>query len=37
MDDERTKGNDKIPVVVWTEYGRDTHCTTELDMTKWET
>lgn len=37
MDDERTVGNDRIPVIVWTEYGRDTHCTTELDMTKWET
>lgn len=37
MDDERTDGNDNIPVIVWTEYGRDTHCTTELDMSKWET
>lgn len=37
MDDERTEGNDRIPVIVWTEYGRDTHCTTELDMKKWET
>lgn len=37
MDDLRTPGNDKIKVIVWTEYGFDTHCTTELDMKKWET
>ena len=37
MDDERTAGNDRIPVIVWTEYGRDTHCTDKLDMTQWET
>lgn len=37
MDDERTWENDKIPVIVWTEYNRDTHCTTALDMDSWET
>lgn len=37
MDDRRTPGNDRIEVIVWTEYGRDTHCTTNLDMDKWET
>ena len=37
MDDKRTTGNDRIPVIVWTEYGRDTHCPTNLDMSKWET
>ena len=37
MDDERTPGNDRIPVIVWTEYGKDTHCTTALDMDAWET
>lgn len=28
---------DKIPVIIWTEGGRDVHCTTNLDMSKWET
>lgn len=37
MDDERTTVNDKIPVIVWTEYGTDTHCTTVLDKSQWET
>ena len=37
MDDERTEGNDRIPVIVWTEYGRDTHCTTKLNMNSWAT
>lgn len=37
MDDTRTQWNDKIEVIVWTEYGRDTHCTTNLDMKSWET
>lgn len=37
MDDRRTWWNDRIEVIVWTEYGRDTHCTTNLDMDKWET
>lgn len=37
MDDTRTSGNDMIPVIVWTDNDRDTHCTTELDMSSWET
>ena len=37
MDDERTYGNDRIPVIVWTEWGQDTHCTTNLDIDSWET
>ena len=28
---------DRIDVVIWTEYGRDVHCTRELDMDSWET
>ena len=27
----------RIDVVIWTEYGRDVHCTTNLDEDKWET
>lgn len=26
-----------IDVVIWTDRGRDVHCTTNLDMDKWET
>ena len=37
MDDERTPGNDWIPVIVWTDHDSNTHCTTKLDMDKWET
>lgn len=37
MDDERTPGNDRIEVIVWTEYGRNTHCTTNLNIDEWET
>lgn len=28
---------ERIDVVIWTEYGRDVHCTTNLDEDKWET
>lgn len=27
----------RIDVVIWTDRGRDVHCTTNLDMDKWET
>lgn len=27
----------RIDVVIWTDRGRDVHCTTNLDMNKWET
>ena len=37
MDDTRTPGNDNIKVIVWTDHGRDTHCTTELDRESWQT
>lgn len=37
MDDERTTGNDNIQVIVWTDHNRDTHCTTVLDKSQWET
>lgn len=28
---------DKISVIIWTENGKDVHCTTNLDMDSWET
>ena len=38
MDDERTRDIiEQIPVIVWTDNDRDTHCTTNLDMSTWET
>lgn len=46
-DDEFIKGymdnyytpdvNENIPVIIWTDRGRDVHCTTNLDMSSWET
>ena len=29
--------NEAIPVIIWTEGGKNTHCTTQLDTSKWET
>lgn len=29
-------GAETLPVLIWTEGGTNTHCTTELDMSKWE-
>ena len=38
MDDERTPNVfEGTPVIIWTEGGNDTHCTTNLDMKNWET
>lgn len=37
LDDPDTKKDENIAVTIWTEYGRDVHCTTELDMEHWET
>ncbi len=37
MDDMGTRYDDEIPVTVWTDYGKDVHCTTYLDMDSWET
>lgn len=38
IDDQSTWDYDeKIPVVIWTDNGRDVHCTTNLDMSEWQT
>ena len=29
--------NDVVPVIIWTNHGTNTHCTTELNMNSWET
>ena len=40
--DEFLKGyvvneRDTIPVIIWTDHGTNTHCTTKLNMDEWET
>lgn len=37
IDDMSTREDDNIPVIIWTENNTDVHCTTNLDMSKWET
>lgn len=37
LDDISTPGDDHLDVIIWTDYDRDVHCTTQLDMNKWTT
>ena len=38
IDDQSTWWKDeKIPVYIWTERGKNVHCTLDLDKDKWET
>lgn len=37
LDDPKTKKDENIEVVIWTDHGRDVHCTTQLDMNDWTT
>lgn len=38
LDDPDTWWEDEnIPVIIWTENGKNVHCTTKLDMSEWET
>ena len=37
IDDMSTIKDDNIPVIIWTENNTNVHCTTNLDMRKWET
>ncbi len=34
---DNTRGYTPVPVIIWTEGGTDVHCTTNLDMSTWET
>ncbi|MDO4312491.1 MAG: hypothetical protein Q4C52_05350, partial [Eubacteriales bacterium] len=34
---DKTQGYKAIPVIIWTDGGTDVHCTTNLDMSTWET
>ncbi len=37
IDDQKTPEDEKIQVVIWTNNGTNVHCTTELDMSTWQT
>ena len=37
IDDQSTREDEKIPVIIWTNHGTDVHCTTNLDRDSWET
>lgn len=37
IDDQSTRYDEKIQVVIWTNNGRDVHCTKNLDMNEWQT
>ena len=37
MDDVYTDKDEHIPVIIWTEGGKNVHCTTNLNMSEWET
>lgn len=37
IDDQSTGYDEKIQVVIWTDNGRDVHCTKNLDMNEWQT
>lgn len=37
IDDPKTKRDERIEVIIWTENNTDVHCTTKLDMNSWTT
>lgn len=37
MDDKLTEEVEQIPVIIWTDNGRNCHCTDNLNMESWET
>lgn len=37
IDDASTTADEWINVIIWTKNNTDVHCTTNLDMNKWET
>lgn len=37
IDDQSTSKDEKMQVYIWTENGTNVHCTTDLDMSKWQT
>lgn len=37
MDNTHTDVDEHIPVIIWTEWGTNVHCTENLDQDSWET
>lgn len=37
LDDPDTRRDENIAVIIWTDRGRDVHCTTNLDQDSWKT
>lgn len=37
IDDVNTRVDENIPVIIWTQYNTNVHCTTNLSMEKWTT
>lgn len=37
LDDPNTRDDENISVIIWTENGRNVHCTTKLNMNEWTT
>lgn len=37
IDDQSTRVDEKIPVIIWTDHGTDVHCTANLNRDSWET
>ena len=37
LDDPKTKKDENIKVIIWTQDNTDVHCTTQLDMNQWTT
>lgn len=37
IDNTHTEKDEHIPVIIWTEWGTNVHCTENLDMDSWET
>lgn len=37
IDDQSTRRDEKVPVVIWTDRGTDVHCTTILNTSEWST
>lgn len=37
IDDQRTRKDERVPVVIWTDRGTDVHCTTDLQKNTWQT
>lgn len=37
LDDPKTPGDENISVIIWTDNGRNVHCTPKINMNEWTT